>query len=469
MGPRCRAVASTLVYRAVALICLVLAGAAGTAASADQGAVRATFPLRVSANHRYLVDASGRPFPILGDSPQALIGDLDASDAESTSPIERRPDSTRSGSTCSARRTPAVRATAARRGGIAPFHDDRRPLDAEPGVLRARRRDDPTRRRRREWSSSSTRSRPEAGSTCSGRTASPRARAYGALPRSSLSRASRTSSGSTATTSRSWKNADDDALVLAVARGIQSVDTAHIQTVELELRHERVARRRTLAAADPARRGVHVRPDVRRGAAGVQPAAAAARLHGRGGLRVRAEQLVVLQGRPGDPPPAGVLVGAERRQPASSTATTTRGSSPTAGRTISTRPAAAQFGYMAKLFAALPWYRLVPDQRHRIVTAGYGTYTSDGNVGSSNYVTTAVDAGRHARRLVSARRRHDHGRDVAPCADRRGRWYDPYERERTDPPSRCAALAKAGPDGASRHRRQRRRRRRLGLGARAAR
>ena len=39
-------------------------------------------------------------------------------------------------------------------------------------------------------------------------------------------------------------------------------------------------------------------------------------------------------------------------------------------------PGSAQFGYLAKLFAGLPWFRLVPDQAHKIVTAGYGTFTS---------------------------------------------------------------------------------------------
>ena len=52
-------------------------------------------------------------------------------------------------------------------------------------------------------------------------------------------------------------------------------------------------------------------------------------------------------------------------------------------------PGSVQLGYLARLFAGMRWYRLVPDQSHTIVTAGYGTYTEDGNVGSSDYVTTA--------------------------------------------------------------------------------
>jgi hypothetical protein len=50
-------------------------------------------------------------------------------------------------------------------------------------------------------------------------------------------------------------------------------------------------------------------------------------------------------------------------------------------------PSATQIGYLVKLFAR--WFRLVPDQTHKVVTAGYGTFAPDAKVNSSNYVTTA--------------------------------------------------------------------------------
>lgn len=53
-------------------------------------------------------------------------------------------------------------------------------------------------------------------------------------------------------------------------------------------------------------------------------------------------------------------------------------------------PGSVQVGYLAKLFLGRPWFRLVPDQGHKIVTAGYGTFATAGNVESSNYVTTAA-------------------------------------------------------------------------------
>jgi hypothetical protein len=53
-------------------------------------------------------------------------------------------------------------------------------------------------------------------------------------------------------------------------------------------------------------------------------------------------------------------------------------------------PGSTEMGYLVKLFAGRPWFRLVPDQAHTIVAGGYGTPTTDGNVGSSDYVTTAA-------------------------------------------------------------------------------
>ena len=39
-------------------------------------------PIKVSANGRYLVDEHGKPWLMLGESPQAMVGDLTEADAE---------------------------------------------------------------------------------------------------------------------------------------------------------------------------------------------------------------------------------------------------------------------------------------------------------------------------------------------------------------------------------------------------
>ena len=86
---RPRSIGQTLVAASALLALLfVIDTPSGPAAvhhgsSGAAGAQRAfVFPLKVSKNRRYLVDQRGRPFLIVGDSPQALIGDLSLKEAE---------------------------------------------------------------------------------------------------------------------------------------------------------------------------------------------------------------------------------------------------------------------------------------------------------------------------------------------------------------------------------------------------
>jgi len=46
------------------------------------GASLPAYPLKLSANHRYLVDQQDKPFLIVGDSPQGLVCMLSEADAE---------------------------------------------------------------------------------------------------------------------------------------------------------------------------------------------------------------------------------------------------------------------------------------------------------------------------------------------------------------------------------------------------
>ena len=49
-----------------------------------------------------------------------------------------------------------------------------------------------------------------------------------------------------------------------------------------------------------------------------------------------------------------------------------------------------QLGYATRLFVGLAWWNLVPDQRHQIVTAGYGIFRSNAtDLHNSTYATTA--------------------------------------------------------------------------------
>jgi hypothetical protein len=52
-------------------------------------------------------------------------------------------------------------------------------------------------------------------------------------------------------------------------------------------------------------------------------------------------------------------------------------------------PGVKQLQYMKRLFATRPWWQLVPDQTHAVVTAGYGTFADDGSIEANDYVTAA--------------------------------------------------------------------------------
>jgi Protein of unknown function (DUF4038)/Putative collagen-binding domain of a collagenase len=51
-------------------------------AAAHTSAAQAAYPLKLSDNHRYLVDQNGKPFFMVGDTPQGLMGRLTEQDAD---------------------------------------------------------------------------------------------------------------------------------------------------------------------------------------------------------------------------------------------------------------------------------------------------------------------------------------------------------------------------------------------------
>ena len=93
-------------------------------------------------------------------------------------------------------------------------------------------------------------------------------------------------------------------------------------------------------------------------------------------------------------------------------------------------PGAVQMAHVKALFEPRPWQDLVPDQKHELLTAGYGTFDASTTPGNcygmtSDYVTTArtpdgslVIAFLPTRRTVTI----DMTRLAAPAT---ARWYDP--------------------------------------------
>jgi hypothetical protein len=88
-------------------------------------------------------------------------------------------------------------------------------------------------------------------------------------------------------------------------------------------------------------------------------------------------------------------------------------------------PGATQMGYLASFFNSRPWYDLIPDQTHVVMTAGYGTFSSTGSVHANDYATTArTSDGRYVIAYVPTNRTVtvDASKLSGPIT---ARWYDP--------------------------------------------
>lgn len=53
-------------------------------------------------------------------------------------------------------------------------------------------------------------------------------------------------------------------------------------------------------------------------------------------------------------------------------------------------PGALQVGYLKSMLATRAWYDLIPDQNHSFVTSGYGAYSASSKITDNNYVTAAI-------------------------------------------------------------------------------
>jgi hypothetical protein len=88
-------------------------------------------------------------------------------------------------------------------------------------------------------------------------------------------------------------------------------------------------------------------------------------------------------------------------------------------------PGAMQIAHVKALFEPRAWYELVPDQGHTVVTAGYGTFSSTGSITGNDYVTAArTPSGRLVMAYVPSARTVtvDMSQLSGPVT---ARWYDP--------------------------------------------
>jgi hypothetical protein len=389
---------------------------------AARATTRPVYPLEVGPTHRYLVDQRGRPFFIVGDSPQALIGKLSLDDAavfiadrkaagfnsllvdllcakytgcsddgttsDGIKPFTTPGDLSTPNPAYFAQADAMIRLAA--KAGMVVFLD---PIETGAWL-------------------STLRANGVAKDYSYGQFLGRRYRKFANIV------------WWNGNDFQTWRNAADDAAVLAVARGIRSRDRAHIQTVELnylksasldDSRWKRVIGLDAAYTYYPTYAEVLKEYDqqdfmpVFLAEAGYESEQDLPSLSpGNPDVLRRQEYWSVLSGA------VGQFYGNHY------TWQFTDG-----WRQHLDTPGSAQVGYLAKLFAGRPWFRLVPDQGHRVVTAGYGTFASSGNVESSNYVTTAATPdGTLAISYVPAGSTVtvDMARFSGPI---RAQWYDP--------------------------------------------
>jgi hypothetical protein len=187
---------------------------------------------------------------------------------------------------------------------------------------------------------------------------------------------------------QTWKSKTDDAVVLAVANGIKSVDRSHLHTVLLDfLRSGSLddGRWRPVIDLDAAYTYFATYAEVlkeydRRPAVPVFMAEAGYEFEQNDTFISCGDPLVIrrqaywslLSGA------AGQFYGNYWTWPFRN-----------GWETHVDSPGSLYVAYLMQLFERKPWFRLVPDQAHRIVTGGYGSFEPYASVGSSDYVTTA--------------------------------------------------------------------------------
>jgi hypothetical protein len=223
---------------------------------------------------------------------------------------------------------------------------------------------------------------------------------------------------------QSWSNPADDSVALAVAQGIRSVDARHLQTVELNYytsasrddpRWRSLSRMNSVYTYHPTyakvSREYHRTPP--------QPAVML-----EAGYEFEQNTSWISKGTP------EIL----RRQAYWSVLAGAAGQFYGNGYTWKfadgwkqhlDTPGSRDIGHLADLLEQRPWFRLVPDTKHQIVTAGFGTFTASGSVAASNYVTTAATPDRRLSLsyLPSGGTLTVDATHLA--SGTRARWYDP--------------------------------------------
>jgi Protein of unknown function (DUF4038)/Putative collagen-binding domain of a collagenase len=377
----------------------------------------AVYPLKIGPGGRYLVDRDGRPFLIVGDSPQALIANLSVQQASRFFANRQAAGFNAMWINLLCNDYTGCRADGTTYDGIAPFT---RPGDlSTPNPAYFARADQMIRLAAQHrlavfldpietggWLKV-LRNNGIATAYAYGRYLGLRYRRYPNLV------------WLNGNDFQTWSQPGDDALVLAVARGIKSADPGQLQTVELNFD--------TSTSLDDSRwRGIVGLDAVYTYSATYAEVLKAYR-------RDHVPAFVIEASYEGEHDYAGpstlrhqeywtMLSGATGQFYGNKYTWQFLPGWPGHLDTIGSR----QVTFVANLFAHRAWFDLVPDTAHRLVVAGYGGSSDSGDVNSSDYVTAArTRDGRLAMAYLPSA--HPVGVDLNRMSGRRVRaqWYDP--------------------------------------------
>jgi hypothetical protein len=388
------------------------------------GAVDAkvAFPLKVGPTHRYLVDQRGHPFLIVGDSPQSMIVNLSLSDAKTYIA-----DRAAAGFNSLWVNLLCDTYTAGRSDGTT--YDHIKPFD-KPGDLSTPNasyfnRVDAMLRLANRYGMAVFLDPIETGGWLTTLQANgvKKAYAYGRFLGKRYAKFPNIvwMSGNDF---QQWSDPSSDAVVLAVAQGIRSADRNHIQTIELnylvssswdDTRWRPLLGLDAAYTYDPTYAEVLKEYDrqktvpvfmVEAGYEFEQNSSSIS--YGNPETLRRQEYWSVLSGASGqfygNHYTWQFLTGWQQQ--------------------LDT-PGSKQMSYLVKLFTGRAWYRLVPDQKHTLLTSGFGTFTTTGSVDSSDYATAArtPDGKLAIAYLPTVRTVTIDASKLA--ADPVSRWYDP--------------------------------------------
>jgi hypothetical protein len=376
------------------------------------------YPLKVGPTGRYLVDRDGRPFLIVGDSPQALIANLSEKQADSFFANREAAGFNSVWINLLCDEYTGGRADGTTYDGIAPFT---RAGDLSSPNPRYFARADAMIRLAAKHRLVVFLDPIETGGWLNvlRRNGTAKAYDYGRY----LGRRYRRYPNIVwlnGNDFQTWRQPGDDALVLAVAKGIRSADPAQLQTIELNYL--------TSSSLDDSRW---------RGVIGLDAAYTYAPTYA---------EVLKAYGRRDHLPVFMVEANYEgehwytgpqtlRRQEYWTMLSGATGQFYGNKYTWQFLPGWAshldtvgsrQMTFVTDLFSRRPWFDLVPDSERRLVVSGYGTYSDSGDVNSNDYVTAArTRDGRLAIAYLPTGQPVDV--DLKRMTGRRVRaqWYDP--------------------------------------------